>query len=148
MRYYTYDSLTPDNGATPLRTLFQVVAPANQRVKIYGADFSLGGADASTQPVLFDWLLQTSAGTSAGLTPQYQDRQTVPKQTYQATLLKTFTGAEPTGPTTLIYFTCHQQGTYLWRPLFPIWVGGGERVGLRYNSSTFVAVTFTVYIEE
>lgn len=146
MRYYAYDSLTPDNGATPLRTLFQVLAPANHRVTIYGADISLGGADPSTAPVLFDWLIQTSAGTSAGLTPQYQDRGIV--ETKLATLLKTFTGAEPTGPTTLIYFTCHQQGTYLWRPMFPIVVGGGERVGLRYNSATFVAVTFTVFIEE
>lgn len=146
MRYYAYDTLTPDNGVTPLRTLVQVVAPANQRVTIYGADIALGGADPSTAPVLFDWLTQTSAGTSAGLTPQYQDRGIA--EAKLATLLKTFTGAEPADPVTLIYFTIHQQGTYLWRPPFPIVVGGGERVGLRYNSATFVAVTFTLYIEE
>lgn len=148
MRYYAYDTLTPDNGATPLRTLFQVVAPANHRVTIYGADISLGGADPSTAPVLFDWLTQTSAPEPSDdtMAPQYQDRGI--DETKLATLIKTFTGDEPADPITLIYFTIHQQGTYLWRPVFPIVVKGGERVGLRYNSATFVAVTFTVYIEE
>lgn len=142
MRYYAYDTHTPD--ANP-RTLFQVLAPANQRITIYGGDFSLGGADPSTAPVLFDWLIQTTAGTASALTPQYQDRGIA--ETKLATLQKDFT-AEPTAGSILIYFTIHQQGTYLWRPVFPIVVGGSERIGLRYRSATFVAVTFTLFIEE
>lgn len=144
MRYYAYQVVTPN--ANP-RTLFQVGAPANQRVLIHGGDFSLAGSDPSTVPVLFDWLLQDDAGTASGLTQQYQDRQTSPLQTVQATLQHTAT-VEPTPNSILIYFTIHQQGTYLWRPVFPIWVGGGEFVGLRYRSSTYVDVTFTLYIEE
>lgn len=149
MRYYAYNLHTPD--ANP-RTLFQVLAPANQRITIYGGEFGLGGADPSTVPVLFDWVLQTTAGTASALTPQYQDRGIA--ETKLATLQKDFT-AEPTLSTVTdaagdiyIYFTIHQQGTYLWRPPFPIVVGGGERVGLRYRSATFVAVTFTLFIEE
>lgn len=142
MRYYAYNLHTPN--ANP-RTLFQVLAPANQRITIHGGDFGLGGSDPSTAPVLFDWLLQTTAGTASALTPQYQDRGIA--ETKLATLQKDFT-AEPTASSILIYFTIHQQGTYLWRPVFPIVVGGGERVGLRYNSATFVAVTFTLFIEE
>lgn len=142
MKYYVYNTLTPNNNP---RTLLQISAPTNQRVRIVGAEIGLGGSTPASPAVLFDWCIQNTAGTSSAATPQYQDRGI--DETRLATLAKDFT-TEPTLVATLIGFPIHQQGTYPWRPPFPIIVKGAERVGLRYRSGNFVPVTFTVYIEE
>ncbi len=60
---------------------------------------------------------------------------------------KNFT-TEPTLGSQIMEISIHQQGTFPWRPPFPIMVAGGERVGLRYRSGTFVNVSFTVYLTE
>ncbi len=138
--------------ATPNRsphTLFQAYAPTNQRVEIFGADVTLQGSTPASQPALFDWVIQTSAGTSTAADARLRDRGA--DETVQATLLKTFINTEPSGTTVISHFSVHQQGTFQWRP--PIhWgallVKGGERVGLRYNTSVFVDVVLTVYLQE
>lgn len=145
MRYYCYDKVTPT--ANP-QTLFQLLAPSNHRVMIWAWDISFSGSTPATAPVPYDWAIQTTAGSASALTPQYQDRGI--DETKLATLQKTFT-AEPTFSATLIEQSLHQQATELWRPPtieFPIIVKGGERVGLRYKSGTFVPVTLVIYVEE
>lgn len=143
LNYYAAISRTPTVNP---ETLFQILAPSNHKVAILGADISCRGSTPATTPIMFDWLIQTSAGTATALTGQLNDRGA--DETIQSTLQKTFT-SEPTAGNSLIQFSLHQQGTFPWRPLNgPILVKGGERVGLRYNSGTFVPVLVTVYLQE
>ena len=142
MRYYVSNTLTPNTNP---RTLLQIAAPTNQRVRIIAAEIGMAGSTPATPPVLFDWCIQNTAGTASAATVQYQDRGI--DETKLATVLKDFT-TEPTLVATLIVFPVHQQGTYPWRPPWPIIVKGAERVGFRYRSGNFVPVTFTVYVEE
>ncbi len=142
MRYYCYNTVTPN--ANP-RTLFHVLAPTNHRITIWGLDIGMKGSTPATAPVPLDWCIQSTAGTGSALAPQYQDRGI--DDAKLATLTKDFT-AEPTFGAILIEFPMHQQAVVLWRPPYPIIVKGGERVGLRYKSATFVPVTFTIYVEE
>jgi hypothetical protein len=127
------------------RTLFQIRPPNNQRVKLWGIDLGLQGSTPATAPVPFDILLQTTAGTATALTGQTRDRGT--DESIQADMWKDFS-AEPTASTILIEFSVHQQGLFPWRPPFPVIVKGGERVGFRYKSGTFVTVSFTVHLSE
>jgi len=142
MRYYLTDTVTPT--ANP-QTLFQVLAPTNQAVKILGADVALQGSTPATSPVLFDWVIQTTAGTASTATGQLEDRGG--DDSIRATLLTDFT-SEPTAGSIIIEFGIHQQGTAFWRPPMPLKVKGAERLGLRYKSGTFVPVILTVYLEE
>lgn len=142
LTFYAQDQVTPIVNP---QTLFQVSVPTGQRVRITGADITLQGSTPASTPIPFEWLIQTSAGTASSLTPQKEDRGA--DETIQATLLKTFT-QEPTAGAVLIQFSLHQQASGLWRPPRPMIVKGGERVGLRYSSGTFVPVSFTIYLEE
>lgn len=142
MLYYCTNTHTPN--ANP-RTLFQAYIAAGQRLKIYQLDISLQGSTPATAPVLMDWIIQTTAGTASSLTAQKQDRGI--GETIQGSFTKDFT-AEPTAGATLIPFSLHQQATWPQRMPFEIIVKGDERVGLRYRSSTYVPVTYTVYVEE
>lgn len=142
LKYYAQVSVTPTVNP---QTLFQVSVPSGQKVAINGADISLQGSTPASTPIPLEWLIQTSAGNSSKLTAQKQDRGA--DETVQATLLKSFT-SEPSGTTVLVSFSLHQQSTGLWRPPTPMIVKGGERVGLRWTSGTFLPVSVTVYLEE
>jgi hypothetical protein len=142
MEFTAVKTKLPD--ANP-RTLFQALAPAQTRVHIFGAEIGLRGSTPATTGIWFDWLIQTSAGTSSELTGQKRDRGA--DESIQTTLYQDFT-AEPTAGAVLINFSIHQQSQYPWRPSFPIIVKGGERVGLRYKSATYVEVVLTIYMEE
>ena len=136
------NSLQPDVNP---RTLFQVRPPDDQRVTIYGAEICLQGASPASTPVLFDWVIQTTAGVASVLTGVKQDRGV--SEGIQAKMQKNFTG-EPTAGSQIAAFSIHQQGTIPWTPRFPLNVGGGERVGLRYRSGEFVNLTFTIHMSE
>lgn len=142
LEYYAQITKTPTKNP---HTLFQVSVPSGQKVQILGADFGFQGATPATTPIPMAWLIQTSAGTASTLTPQKQDRGV--DETVQASLLKDFT-VEPTAGNVLINLSVHQQAAWPWRPAFPIVVKGGERVGLRYGSGTFVPVSITIYLKE
>ena len=149
MYYYVSDTVTPTSNP---QTLFQLLAPANHRVKILGVDLAFSGSTPATAPVPFDWCTQATAGTGSPITPQYQDRGI--DETKLATLQQDFT-AEPTLGAILIPLALHQQGTLIWRPPLDengrpmvLVAKGAERIGLRYKSGTFVPVTFTIYVEE
>jgi len=141
---------------TPARnpeTLFQLIAAANHRVTILGADVSLQGSTPGTAPVVFQFLIQTDAGTPGTspttLTPQKNDRG------YDETIQTTFSAfdgtgspANPAGTTKIAEFSLHEQGLFPWRPPFPFVVKGGERIGLNYARASFVPVSVTLYCEE
>ena len=142
LNYTAVNSLQPAGNP---RTLFQVRPPSNQRVTIWGVDIGLQGADVASTPILFDWVTQTTSGVASDLIGIKQDRGL--PEAIQGAMQKNFT-TEPTLGSRLMEISIHQQGTLPWYGGFPIIAGGGERVGLRYRSGTFVNVTFTVYMTE
>ncbi len=142
MKYTLIDTVTPT--ANP-QTLFQVLAPTNQNVRIHGVDLTLQGSTPASAPIPFDWLIQTTAGTGSTATAQKQDRGQ--DDSIRAGLQTDFT-SEPTAASVLIVFSVHQQASAFWRPPFPIIAKGSERLALRYKSATFVPLSFTVYLEE
>lgn len=128
------------------RTLFQVVAPASQRLLLLGIELMPLGATAATAPIPFDVVRQTTAGTASSLSAV----KTAPDaaESVQATAQQTFT-AEPTLGESKFQFSLHQQGSRLWTPPSgAIVIAGGERWGLRYLSSTFVQVKVQAFFEE
>jgi len=141
-------------------TLFQLVAAANHRVTILGADISLQGNTPANAPVVFQWFIQTDAGVfgtdPTTLTPQKNDRG------YDEAIQTTFNAydgesggppatpdaTEPTGTTKIAEFSIHEQGIFPWTPRFSFVVKGGERVGFKYARATFVPVSVTLYCTE
>lgn len=142
MKYTLVDTVTPT--ANP-QTLFQVLAPANQNVRILGVDLTPQGSTPASVPIPFDWIIQTTAGTGSTATAQKQDRGQ--DDSIRATLQTDFT-SEPTASSVLIVFSLHQQSSGFWRPPFPLVAKGGERLGFRYKSAIYVPLSFTVYLEE
>lgn len=78
------------------KTLLQVVAPANQRVKVKRVVFTFRGVDATQPPIKVDLLTQTTAGTMSALTPTKDPPDA--DETIQTTAQHTAT-AEPTAGT-------------------------------------------------
>ena len=142
-------SYTPD--ANP-ETLFQLLAASDHRCLITGADVSLQGTTPSAAPVVFDFLIQSTAGTAGSgatsLAGVLQDRG------IDEGIEATFTAydgsgeAEPGASTVIHEFSVHEQGTFQWRPDKPIIVKTIERVGMRYKRAAFVPVSVTLYCEE
>jgi len=131
-------------NASP-RTLCQIHAPQDEQVKILGADITLQGSQPASTPILLQWVTQATAGNATSLTPQKNDRGST--EAVKSKLFKEFT-AEPTTGVVLWQGYLHQQGSWPWVPRFKVLVNGGERVGLVWNSGTFVPVSFTIYFEE
>lgn len=142
MFYYATSVKEPTKNP---HTILQVYAPADQEVKIHGAELNLRGSTPATSSIPFDWIIQTSAGVGTTLTTQMQDRglSIAPR----ATITADFT-TEPTAGSILIELGFHQQATAFWRAPFPIIVTGEERVALRYKGGEYVSVGFTVFLEE
>ncbi len=142
-------SYTPD--ANP-ETIMQILAGTNHRVVIAGADISLQGTTPSNAPVIFDFLVQTTAGTAGSgattVAEVLQDRGQDEDPELTITCYDGSGAAEPTASSVIAEFSIHEQGTFPWRPEKPIIVKTAERVGLRYKRATFVAVSVTLYCEE
>jgi hypothetical protein len=115
-------------GAT--RTVVQVVAPANQRVKIKGYGISFDGTSVTAEPVLVQLVRQSTAGTMTALTLIKDDPGR--DETIQATAQHSAT-VEPATGDILDQIHVHPQGGYVW--MFPLggekWINGGGRAGIR-----------------
>lgn len=113
------------------KTVIQVVAPSNIRVKILGWGVGFDGILTTGQPVQVRLLRQTTAGTMSALTPVNTNSVA---ETIQSTAQQNAT-AEPTAGNVIWIGAVHpQQGIVLQYPYGsePIIAGGG-RVGLEVN---------------
>jgi hypothetical protein len=113
------------------KTLIQVVAPAQIRVKILGWGVGFDGVLTTGQPVQIRVLRQSTAGTMSALTPVNTNSVA---ETIQTTAQHTAT-AEPTAGNVLWSGAVHpQQGIVIQYPYGaePIIPGGG-RVGIEAN---------------
>ncbi len=132
--------------AATAKTVLQLVAPANQRLKIKGWGVFFDGVSASAEPVQTRVLRQTTAGTMTSLTPV---KLCAGSETLQATAQHTAT-AEPTAGDVLDVVEVHPQSGYeKMIPLDQNWdVPGGGRVGIECTAPAGVNVRAKIFFEE
>lgn len=134
--------------AATARTVGQLVAAANQRVKITGFGLSFDGVSTTAQPVQVRILRQTDAGTtSAGtITLLEKDLSSITPQTTG----RITATAEPTAGDVLRTFTIHPQTSYA--EYFPfgqeIMIQASGRVGIEVNAPAGVNVRGWIQAEE
>lgn len=128
------------------KTLAQLIAPANHRVKILGYGVYFDGTLSTNAPVQVELLRQTTAGTGTANTP----RQLRPAAETILCTANDNHSAEPTASDVLDVAEVHPQTGYEVR--FPPGqepvVAGGARVGLRVNADNAVNVRGKIIFEE
>ena len=133
--------------AATAKTVVQLVAAANHRVKILGWGVFFDGTSTTAEPVQVRLLRQTTAGTMSALTPTKRDDSIA--DTLLTTAQHTAT-AEPTAGDLLEAIEVHPQQGY--QVLYPLGVepivGGGDRVGIECTAPGGVNVRATVLFEE
>lgn len=123
---------------TSIKTLLQLIAAANHRIKIVEWNISFQGITATGEPILVEVLRQTSAGTTSALTPRKLDDSD--DETLQVTALHTATVEPSDGGEVLHTELVHPQTGYTWfapsgRELL---IGGGDRLGLRVTAGASI----------
>lgn len=132
--------------AATAKTIVQLVAPANHRVKLLGWGVSFDGTSATAEPVQVRLLRQTTAGTMSSLTPV----QTRPvAETIQSTAQHTAT-AEPTAGDVLDVQEVHPQTGYEKQcvPGQEFVLAGGGRIGIECTAPAGVNVRGKLFFEE
>lgn len=128
------------------KTVLQIVAPANHRLRVKSVAFLFDGTSASAEPVKVRVLKQTTAGTMSALTPV---KVTPGSETLQATAQHTAT-AEPTAGDVMMQRDIHPQAGY--EKVFPpdqeLIVAGGERLGIECTAAAAVNVIPEIVFEE
>jgi hypothetical protein len=123
-------------SGTGLRTLSQIVAAAQQRVRVERVRISGDSSTSSDIPPLVELIVQTNAGTSASMTVNKLvdgDDETV-----QTTGLKTFTGTEPTDGGIIkaaAFVSPTGRHEFVFPPGRDLFIKGGTRLGIRVNAA-------------
>lgn len=127
------------------KTILQIIAAANIRLRIERVTWSFKGITAADVPVACELLRQTTAGTVSAATPVKVNESD--DETLQVTAGHTAT-AEPTASTVKTAATVHPQTTFVqtFPPGRELYVKGGERLGARLLSPA-QAGTVRVVIE-
>ena len=139
-------AITMSSASGPI-TAWQAKAPANQRIIVKQITVSMNGVTAAEAPVLFDIVVQTTAGTMTSLTPVKKfgsDPETI-QSTYQHTAT-----VEPT-TTDVKWREYYHEMTGGVMALKNINVPGGGYLGVRSTSGTLtgtVKVSVAAEIEE
>lgn len=134
-------------SGTAAKTLIQLLAPTNQRVKIKEVGIGLHGTSNVAEPITVDLLRQTTAGTASALALAKED-DTRP-EAIQTTAQQTVT-AEPTAGDIIRTWTIHPQTSQVYQlPIEDeITLGGGKRLGLRVTAAATVNVDAYIRGEE
>ena len=134
-------------SAATAKTVLQLVAAANHRVKILGWGVYFDGTSSTAEPVLVRLLRQTTAGTMTSLTPVKADDSLA--ESLQTTAQHT-ASAEPTAGDVLKRINVHPQSGYEYSaPAFQEDViGGGDRVGIECTAPATVNVVAWIRFEE
>lgn len=134
-------------SAATAKTLVQVVAATNHRVKLLGWGIFFDGTSTTAEPVQVRVLRQTTAGTMSALTPTKRDDSIA--DTLLTTAQHTAT-VEPTAGDVLEVIECHpQQGYQVWYPLgAEVIIGGGDRLGVEATAPATVNARAVCYFEE
>jgi len=122
--------------ASAVETLLQIVAATNTRVRVERLSIAGKSVTAANVPVLWELILQTSAGTSSAATLSKLDEDA--SETLQTTARDLVT-AEPTdGGVVLWSKLISPLSTYdlVFPPMRELYLIGGSRLGLRINAPT------------
>jgi hypothetical protein len=132
---------------TSKKTLLQIVAATNVRVKVKEFSVAFKGTSNTAAPILVEVTRQSTAGTMSALTPQKVDLDG--DETLQTTAQHTAT-AEPTETAALMREQVHPQGGYTWQAPFgaEIVVNGGDRLGIAVTAGADVNAVARVVFEE
>lgn len=133
-------------AAATAKTVIQIVAPANQKLKVKSWMVSFDGISATAAPVQVVLMRQTDAGTMSALTPV--KKQTT-SETIQSTAQHTAT-AEPASSDILASVEVHPQTGYekIYVPGDEIIVGGAGRLGIVCTAPAVVNVRANIEYEE
>jgi hypothetical protein len=122
--------------AATQRTVLQIVAAANHRVKLLGWGVFFDGVSAADEPIEVVVQRQSTAGTSSANTPKKVDDSLA--ETLLTTARDGFSSTEPTSGDILWAGEIHPQSGY--EKLFPLGqeliVGGGDRLAIRCTIPT------------
>lgn len=134
-------------STTSAKTILQLVAASNHRVKVKEFSLSCKGTNNTAAPVLVELVQQSTAGTSSSATPVKLDEST--DETLQTTAVKNCT-AEPTGSTVIKSIEVHPQAGYVWQAPFggELLIKGGTRLGMRVTAGADVNVNGEFVAEE
>lgn len=137
------------SGTTSRKTLIQILAPTNQRLKVKSFGVYGNGVSSSAEPLLVELVEQTTAGTLTALAelPIHLSAAETP----QAAATGSPVTAEPTSATDPIDVAEHHpQGGYerAYAPDREIIVGGGKRVAVVVTAAAAVNVTAKIEWEE
>ena len=133
-------------AAATAKTVIQLVAPANHRVRVLGWGIFFDGVNTAGEPVQVRVMRQTTAGTMSALTPV----QVQPvSETIQSTAQHTAT-AEPTAGDLIDMIECHPQQGY--EVKFPmgqeIIIAGSGRLGIECTAPAIVNCRAKFFFEE
>lgn len=149
MAAFQFSAVTAEIALTAAtaKTVLQVVAPTNHRVKVLSWGVYFDGVSSAAEPVQVRLLRQTTAGTMTSLTLVKRDNSL--SETIQSTAQHTAT-AEPTAGDVLEGKEVHAQGGY--EKIFPfgqeIIIGGGGRLGIECTAPAGVNVRAELICEE
>jgi hypothetical protein len=131
---------------TSAKTLLQLVAAANVKVKVSEIGIYFKGTSNSAAPIKVDVLRQTDAGTASALTPKKLDDA---QETLQTEAQHTAT-AEPSAGDVLMSMEVHPQSGFHWQAPFgqDIIIPGGGRLGVRVTAGADVNAIAQAIFEE
>jgi hypothetical protein len=131
------------------KTVLQLVAAANHRVKVKEISVSFKGTSGSATPVLVQVLRQSDAGTGGDALTAKEFDESI-DETIQTTALKDIDGSEPTGTDEIMGEEIHPQGGWTWQAPFggEIPVGGGNRLGIAVTAAESQTVKARMVFEE
>lgn len=134
------------SSGTSAKTVLQIVAPTNQRLKIKSWGIFCKGISATDAPLRVRLLRQTTAGTMSALTLV---KRGIATETIQSSAQHTAT-AEPTAGDILAIREVHPQGGYyeILSPGDEIKVPGGGRVGIEVLAGVSISVVPEIVFEE
>lgn len=133
-------------AAATAKTVLQLVAAANQRIRVLGWGIFFDGVSATAAPAEVRTLRQSTAGTMSALSPVLMHPA---DETIQTTAQHTAT-VEPTAGDVLDVIECHPQGGYekWFPPGYEIIVPGGGRLGLEVTAPAIVNCRVKFFFEE
>ena len=133
--------------AATAKTIVQIVAAANHRVKVKGWGVFFDGVSVTAEPVVVTLSRQSTAGTSSVLTPVKKDDSLSETLLTAARHLVT---VEPTTGDTLKRREVHpQQGWYEYFQLGDeVICGGGDRIGIVCTAPAAVNAIGEIDFEE
>ena len=129
------------------KTLLQLVAAANHRVKVDEISISFKGVDNTADPVLVRIFRQSSAGTMSALTPKKLNE--ADDETLQTTAQED-ASVEPTTGDEIMGEEVHPQSGFLWQAPFgkEIIVKGGNRLAVVVTAAEAVDCKARMSFEE